>query len=71
MMIQTAERALNRAARDYRHAVAMLMQAETPRAQARHSRRAKVAARRMAEARRELEWVSLEWADDDAMQDAA
>jgi hypothetical protein len=47
-------RALSRAAKDYRHAMAMLALAFSDSAKRRHARRAKVAEGRMREARRAI-----------------
>lgn len=63
MMLQGIDRAYARAAKDYRHAVKMAMDAESPAAQRRHTRRAKTAARRMAELTRERAWCTHELED--------
>lgn len=54
MTYDRAEQALSRARRDYHRAVNAMMGAETPRAQARHARTARVAETRIRDASRDL-----------------
>lgn len=54
MTYDRAEQALSRARRDYHRAVSALMNAETPRAQQRHARRARIAEKRIREAQQDL-----------------
>jgi hypothetical protein len=51
--IDTATRALSRARDDYNHALKAAMEATSPAALKRHKRRARVAASRIADARRD------------------
>lgn len=53
MQLDAAQRAYDRAARDYRRATHAMFHAETPAAQKRHARKARVAQQRMRDAARD------------------
>jgi hypothetical protein len=63
MEIKTAETALRRAAKAFRHATRALAEAESESARKRHARRAMNAQRRLAEGRRNFEALALIGAD--------
>ncbi|MBU0801368.1 MAG: hypothetical protein KKA05_10275 [Alphaproteobacteria bacterium] len=60
MQIDRAQIAVSRARKDYAHHVGAVLNAETDRSRARHARRARVAAARIADARKTLARLTFE-----------